>query len=373
MKFANKSSLRARAGMAFLGPLLPFLMQPQAAHADQVRHLFDSQTSPLSLQTEGACGALFFHPQSWRCNPALLRELKKNSATMELTSLADEPTFRSLWKFVKEPLTAADVQRLFTKQSFATFSGYGRIQTASKWLSLEYTPLSLSGAYRITNPSLPLIQAAGIQKSVVAVTSSLATADFFPALPVNISMGTQLRYVDGVQAQVEIDAITASATGSKNVTVKKDLKKFNADVGISMKAENPIIPQLGIVLQNTLSDSAPASTDATLQADETEHSKSAAHAAWAFTPKVGTLWVSGALFWDGVFSQYRWEKVATSLGYNIGTFTVSAAFSPARFGWGFQVQRGYYHIAMQYAQEKQPAYFQFEYQQKLYLSVGVAL
>ncbi len=373
MKCASKKAFPNLSFVTFLVSQIAILIPPQAAHADQVRHLFDTQTSPLSLQTEGACGVLSFHSQAWRCNPALLHSLKKTSATMELTALADEPTFRTLWKFVKEPLTATDVQQLFANQSFASFSGYGRIQTASPWLALEYTPLSLSGAYRITNPSLPFIQAAGVQKSVVGVTASLASSDFFSAHPVSVSVGTQLRYVDGVQAQVEIDAITASATGNKNVVVKKDLQKFNADIGISLEASTPYIPRIGLVLQNALSNTASPSIDATLQADETEAQKSVAHAAYIFTPEVGSLWVSGALFWDGTFARYRWEKAAASLGYNIGTFTVSTAFSAARLGWGFHVQRGYYHIAMQYAQEKQPAYFQYEYLQKLYISLGVAL
>ncbi len=355
-----------------IAPLL-LLAAAIEAHGEEVRHLFDEKTSQFSLQTEGACGALTVHHDTVRCNPALLRRSGKNMAIMEATSLADEQTFRALWKLATVPLTASDVRSLFSRQSFAAYSGYARFATMSRWFAFEYVPASIFGAYRISNPSLPFIQVSGEKKSSFALTASLDTQDLNPRLPINGALGIKARYNQINRSTIDIDAISAATLRNKNVVKKEVSDGYDTDVGLFLSTTNHWLPNLGFVCTNCLSSEDTFDTAGGIETSGPDAQQSSVHSGVELNPGIGTLWLSGALFWNGFYRLLAWEESAISAGYRIGDFSISSGFSPSRIGWGFLAQRGYYHIGMQYAYEKQPAYFQIEWQQKLYLSLGAAL
>lgn len=357
----------------FLGCTLLVACIPTQAQAERVRHLFDYSTSPLAIQTNGACGALTVSSDSLRCNPALLRATGKNMGFMELTTLAQESTFRALWKFATEPLSGADVARLFSQHSFASYSGFARFATTTPWFALEYIPASLSGAYRISNPSLPFIQVAGIHKQAFSLNTAIGSNDLGLELPANIFVGTKIKYSNTTTAKIEIDAISALAVGGREIVQKKRRDTFDADIGIAVLAPSPWLPKLGVVCAQCASSAAKPTEPSSLDVSQTETRATALHAAWEASPGLGVIWGSLAAFWDGIFETYEWERNSLALGYRIGELNISGAVSPAKTVWGFLMQRGYYQLGMQYASEKQPALFQTEWQEKLYLSVGAAL
>lgn len=376
MSFVNCSLFRAWCRICLRHLLISsmaMLLFFELATADQVRHLFDQDTGSFSLQTNGACGALLLHRDSVRCNPALLRRAGQSLAVVELTALSDEPTFRALLQIASKSLSASDVQRIFARNNFAYFSGYARFATSSKWFSIEYTPLALSGAYSISNPSLPYVQVSGVQKSSYAALSSIDTTDFFGDLPFYLAIGAKVFFDSGVHASVDLDAASALAADRKNVVNKDRLDEFDANFGAYLSFAQPIIPKLGLVCENCIGGESRTDEPGKLQADLLEERLVSTHLSWDVSPGIGSLWVSGALFWADFFNQLESSRTAASLGYRVGEFTASISYSPARFGWGFVAQRGYYHIGMQYAFEKQPPLFQIERQQKLYLSIGAAL
>ena len=349
------------------------LLSSSFAKAEIVLHLFDQDTSPVALQTAGACGALSIHHDVMRCNPALLRKTAKNMAVLEITSLVDEPTFAALWKLATVPLTAGDVRDLFMRYSFASYSGYARLATRASWFALEYVPVSLVGAYRISNPSLPLIQAAGEKKSAYSAVASIDSDAFDDTLPFYLSLGMKGKFQQITTAKINVDAISASTLGNKDVVQQRNRNSLNADFGIYLSGRTQWSPKIGAVCVNCFREVGTNTVNDPIRIMNSSVPLSSGHVAWEFQPQLGTLWTSTALFWDGLFEDYRWEKTATSAGYRIGNFSLSLAYSPSRVGWGFLVQRGFYHIGMQYAFEKQPPNLQIERQQKLYMSVGAAL
>ena len=370
MRFVSRSrGVKYLVKAAILGSLL----LSNDATSEQVRHLFDYTTSQFSLESQGACGSLAFFADISRCNPALQRKIESNSGSIEMTGLADEATFNSLWRAVSEPLSEKEAQALFEKYSFATFSGYVRFATSSKWLGFEFIPGSLLGAYRIANPSLPLLQIAGISKSVFSSTFSYGTKDFSRESILDFSLGLRLKMESLSLMNANIDALSTSSQTDKNVIKKERKKKLDADVGAYLGFDSIWMPDLGFVCKNCLKGEDVIEVPGILQVSKVESKHILGHATWEFFPGLGALWLSTLLSWDGIFRNLDLISSGGALGYRVGSFSATASYSPARSGWGFIAQRGFYSIGMQYALEKQPANFQIEREQKLYLTLGAAL
>jgi hypothetical protein len=344
-----------------------------AAKADQVRHLFDSDTSLFSLETNGACGALTIHRDVVRCNPALIRSASVNSGVAELTSFTDEPAFRALLRLTSQQFTAGEIESLFRKNSFNYYSGFARLGTATRFFTLEYIPVALYGAYRLSNPSLPLIQVTGLRKSTFAAATALDLNDLIPNSPVHLALGAKGFYDDKLSVRIDSDAASGLAADRKDLVKRSEAQTIDANFGLFFMLKSMALPQLGVVCDNCLSGGNKSSEKDRLQVDGPEQKVTSAHLSQEFSPGVGRLWISAAGFWKGVFEELDTTRAAVSLGYKVGQVVVASSYSPARFGWGFLMQRGYYHIGLQYAFEKQPPIFQLERQQKLYLSLGAGL
>jgi hypothetical protein len=343
------------------------------AEADQVRHLFDSDTSLFSLETNGACGALTIHRDTVRCNPALIRSASVNSGVAELTSFTDEPAFRALLKLTSQQVTAGEIESLFRKNSFTYYSGFARLATATRYFTLEYVPVSLYGAYRLSNPSLPLVQVTGLKKSTFAAASALDLNDLLPNSPVHLALGAKVIYDDKLNVRIDSDAASGLAADRKDLVRRSESQTLDGNVGLFFMSKSMPLPQLGVVCDNCFSGRDMSSEKDRLQVDGPELRLTSAHIAQEFNPGVGRLWVSAAGFWTGIFEELDTTLASASLGYKVGQVVLAGSYSPARFGWGFLMQRGYYHIGLQYAFEKQPPIFQLERQQKLYLSFGAGL
>jgi hypothetical protein len=342
------------------------------SQAAQVRHLFDYTTSQLSLETAGACGSIDFHVDSIRCNPALQRTLSKNMGTFEITTLADEATFDSLWKFASQPLTANDVKTLFEKYNFGTFSGYVRLATASKWASFELVPASLVGAYRLSNPSLPFLQVSGVRKSAFSTSLSMGLRDFYDDSPIGIDVGVKLKSERLTLVNAEIDALTAASKTEKTAVSSKKRNELDADMGLYLDLSKFWLPSFGLVCANCLKNEV-EDDSFDLQTTSNELRSIKGHLSIDASPGVGTVFVSSILSWGSDFNTFETETSGASLGYLIGDFFVSTQYTPSRTGWGFIAKRGFYQIGMQYAREKQPPLFQIERQEKLYMTLGAAL
>jgi len=350
-----------------------------SAQAAQVRHLFDYTTSQLSLGTAGACGTLSIHSDAVRCNPALQRQIRENFGSIELTTLADEPTFDALWKFATQPLTATDLKALFEKYSFATFSGYVRLATASKWFSFEFIPASLSGAYRLSNPSLPLLQVSGIRKTAFSTNFAIGIKDFYERFPIGIDFGIKLKSEKSTWASAEIDALAAASKIEKNVIQTSKKNDLKTDFGLYLDPSAYLLPKVGLVCVNCLKNESDLKSDLSLEdSDELQVSSGEfrsikGHMSLEASPGIGTLFISSIFTWGEDFKTYLAESSGGALGYKIGDFSISSQYTPARTGWGFMARRGFYQIGMQYAREKQPAVFQIERQEKLYMTLGASL
>lgn len=344
-----------------------------SALADQVRHLFDSDTALFSLETNGACGALTIHRDTIRCNPALIRISSANSGVAELTSFTDEPAFRALLRLTSQQITPDEVESLFRQNSFNYYSGFARLATATRFFSLEYVPVSLYGAYRLSNPSLPLVQVAGLKKSTFAASSALDLNDVLPNSPVHLALGAKVFYDDKLKVTIDSDAASGLAADRNDLIKRAQSADIDSNIGLFFKFKSLAAPHLGVVCDNCLSGRGPTTQKDQLQIDGPELMITSVHIAQEFDPGVGTIWLSAAGFFTGVFEDLETTRASASFGYKVGQVILSGSYSPARFGWGFLMQRGYYHIGLQYAFEKQPPLFQLERQQKLYLSLGAGL
>lgn len=370
MRFASRAT---RYFILTFFAVLVALNCPSRSHAEQVRHLFDYTTSQFSLQSQGACGSIAFFSDIARCNPALQRKIEANSGSVELTGLVDEATFNSLWKAVSEPLSAKEAQTLFEKYSFATFSGYARFATSSRWIGFEFIPGSLLGAYRIANPSLPVLQVAGVSKTAFSSTFSYGTKDYSRESFLDLSIGMRLKIENLSFINADIDALTSSTQTNKNVIKKEKKKKADADVGIYLGLNSVWAPDVGLICKNCFNGKNEAEQIGSLQVSKVEAKSVQGHASWEFFPGLGTFWLTGTVGWMELFKGVDFIASGGALGYRVGSFSATASYSPARSGWGFIAQRGVYSIGMQYALEKQPANFQIEREQKLYLTLGAAL
>ncbi len=347
--------------------------------AAQVRHLFDYTTSQLSLETAGACGTLRIHSDAVRCNPALQRQNLENKGTIEITTLADEPTFDSLWKFASEPLSASDLKTLFEKYNFATYSGYVRLAMSSKWLTFEFIPASLSGAYHLSNPSLPLLQVSGIRKSAFAATFSLGVKDFYESFPIGIDFGIRLKSEKSTWANAEIDALVAASKIEKNAILTTKKNELDADFGLNLDFSSYFLPKIGLVCVNCLKSNDGLKDDSDfehaddLQVSSGEYRSIKGHMSVEVSPGIGAFFVSSVFSWGEDFKAFLADSSGGALGYRIGDFFISTQYTPARTGWGFMARRGFYQIGMEYAREKQPPIFQIERQEKLYMTLGASL
>ncbi|MEY3904013.1 MAG: hypothetical protein RL189_3319, partial [Pseudomonadota bacterium] len=311
--------------------------------------------------------------EAYRCNPSLLRSISKSAGIVELTTLAQESTFRALWKLATEPLTGADIARLFSEYNFSTYSGFARLATVSPWFALEYIPFSLTGAYRITNPSLPFIQVTGLKKQAFSLTTGLQSDDFFERQTNTLSTGIKVSFEDIQATNVNIDTISAITAKNRDFVATNRSKRLVADLGLSWLPKTPWFPNVGATCRNCFSSTKNGTSERSLDISKIDSRTTDFHSSWQWSPSLGTVWGSFGLFWDDFYRSFRWETSSIAAGYRIGELNVTGALGPTRTAWGLSMQRDVYHMSLHYAFEKQPAMFRAEWNKNLYISLGAAL
>ncbi len=219
----------------------------------------------------------------------------------------------------------------------------------------------------------------GIRKSAFATSFSLGVKDFYETFPIGIDFGVKLKSERSTWASATIDALTAVSKVEKNVIQTTKKNDLDADFGLNLDFSTYWIPQISLVCANCLKNDSSLKNSSSLDSiDELETSSSEfrsikGHMSLEASPGIGTLFVSSIFTWGEDFKSYTVESSGGSLGYKIGDFFISTQYTPARTGWGFMAKRGFYQIGMQYAREKQPAVFQIERQEKLYMTLGASL
>lgn len=355
-----------------LAIILSCLIATPAA-AEQVRHLFANGTSLLSLETQGACQALTVHADALRCNPATIRHSAKNAAVMEATAKLDEKSYRATWNFLTEKMTQDALRNLFLERDFMSFSGYARLETRSPWVALEYSPLALFGAYRLSNPSLPRLQAAASQMSEARLTTALNTDDILHDFPLDISLGATLRYLTIKHHTIDVDTIEAITEDRDSYVDKEKDRRFDANLGAFLRSWVRWLPNVGVTIENLNGPRREDDHPDTVQIGAPFAPQASASLAWELNLPVGMCWAGVAAFWQGLFEAQEWQRNSITAGYRVGELVASAGYSPARHGWGIILHRGYYHLGLHYANEKQPAYFPVERVEHVYVSFGAAL
>ncbi|MCX6123434.1 MAG: hypothetical protein NTV34_01590 [Proteobacteria bacterium] len=306
----------------------------------------------IATQTQHTCGTYTLQPGPHWCNPALFALKLESAIKADAAVNADQDGYETTDKLLYQTISKEFLATLFSENNFQSFSGMIRLEAVSQYLSFSYIPLYAAGAYKLTNPSLPEINASGHKENRFCVTSAHV---FDAGSAVTLYSGASLFLYDRTIYHVQTNALELIVKTPDEIVETQSYRGLDSDLGVYLAGNNAgSVPALAFVAENVFSPQHRAVGDDHLLAFEPNFGrKSRAELSETLLTDYGSFYLGiKAPYW-GFLEQY--DRLGSSIAgiYGIGRLRALVSYSPLMTSFGFMFMTTYYHIGIQYTNEKQ--------------------
>lgn len=345
-------SLRAFLFRLFLA-LAFCVLDDGAVVAAVVRNTLFPSDHIFSVQMQHACGVYTLQPSPHWCNPALFSLAEDSPIKGEMAVNADQNAYEMTDKLVNQPVDKPFIESLFKENNFQSFSGLGRLEALSSVLSFSYTPAFVVGAYKLSNPNLPEVSASAVKESNFRFTSGLKLTNVWGW---SLNVGGNFEYYDRQFYYIDASALELIGRSIEDLLDEEHKLGVDGDVGFVLIDDSavPFAPSFALVGENLFdAQLSPVGKDRPLSIEPIFRRRMRIHTGYTFTQKSGSYSVNLQLpFWD-YFADL--DRLGSSFGlvYGIGRLRVFTSFSALMSSFGFNFMGSYYHVGIQYTNEKQ--------------------
>ncbi len=352
----------------FLSSLLSMLIGSQESFAAVVRHTLLPHDSVFSVQTQHACGTYLLQPSPHWCNPALFSFSNEAAVKSDVALSADQDAYDTTSKFLNEPIDRNFIENLFKEQDFQSFSGLVRLEATSGYLSFAYIPAYLVGAYKLSNPNLPEISAAGMKASEFRLTSGrkLLAVDEW-----ELYGGAGLSLYERKSYYINANALELIVRDVDSLIESNHEQGVNGDVGFYLQSNQPYWPTFSLTAENIFTpQDADLGAVRPLALEPTYHRLMRLGAGYSLTHSSGSYSLGVQLpYWDAFREM---DRLGASLAfiYGIGRLRTFASYSQLMNAFGFLFMSSHYHVGIQYTSDKQDNSLELKRRKNVYLFVS---
>lgn len=330
-----------------------------------LRHSLLPSDSDFSVQTQYACGTYLLQPSPHWCNPALFAFADDATIKADLAISADQDAYDTTNRFLNQPITKAFVEDLFKKKDFQSFSGLARLEALSPYLSFSYVPMYVVGAYQIFNPNLPEVSAAAARESQARVTSGRRIVEFSGW---SLYGGASLFLFDRKVYYVHANALELAVKDIGQFVETDHQTGVNADAGLFLKPNADGLPSFSLVGENLfLAQRRPIDNDRILDLDPQFRRRMRVETGYTLVHATGTYFLGAqAPFWDA-FREFDRYGASLAFAYGIGRLRAFTSFSPLMATFGFIFMSTFYHVGIEYTDDKQDNSLELQRHKDVYL------
>lgn len=342
-------------------------IEPRAFSA-VVRHTLRPDDSVFSVQTQHACGTYLLQPSPHWCNPALFSFANEAAIKSDTALSADQDAYDLTSKFLNEPIDRAFIDELFKEQDFQSFSGLVRLEAMSTYLSFAYTPGYVVGAYKLSNPNLPEISAAGMKASEFRITSGMKLID---AGDWELYGGAGLNLYERKVYYINANALELIVRDVDALVETNHEQGINGQLGFYAHNPDALWPTFSLTAENIFTAQDPALGATRPLALEPIYRRIARlGTGYSFIHSTGSYSLGLQLpYWDA-FREMDRQGASMALIYGIGRLRTFASYSQLMSAFGFLFMSSHYHVGIQYTSDKQDNSLELKRRKNVYLFVS---
>lgn len=323
----------------------------EVSHAAVVRNILLPTDQAFSTQMQHSCGVYILQPGPHWCNPALFPFVEDGPIKGDVAIGADHDAYETTDRLLNQPITKEFVDDLFKNNDFQAFSGLARLEAISSFISFAYIPAYAVGAYKLSNPNLPEVDAAAMKESQFRVTSgakllSLSSWDLYG--------GAGIYLYDQTYYYIRTNALELIVRDIDALLIKERKRGVDGDVGFFLNDTTSRFPDVAVVSTNVFnSQEKEIGQEQSLSLEPNFRRKTRVHAGYSLSNNFGSYFLGGQIpFWDA-FREYDRLSTSASFVYGVGRLRMFTSFSPLMSSFGFLFMSSHYHVGIQYTNEKQ--------------------
>lgn len=338
-----------------------------------IKHVLLGKDTPGSSLSQGACGALLIS-QGYFCNSALFPYSDYQGLKLDVLLKAEEKSFdiasNLLLKSIKKPY----LESLFKDHDFLLYSGLARFEAKYKYFSLSFIPFHGIAALKVSNPSLPEINASSFKESRVKLISGYRFS--FPSNSIieSFSLGASLSSSSRTFIDFDTDVIELSSKSLDDILVKKEENSFDMDIGLLMVFDRNFLPNLGINFINiTKADDSYSELDTYLNIFPYFEKSTEVSFGYSLKLPYGIFNVGGMVPYQGIFKGLDRDASTFSLNYHLGHLDGFLSQSKYQSSFGFIFSSFLYQVGIKYSNEKQLNHVQLKRKKNVYFFTSLDL
>jgi hypothetical protein len=347
-------------GNFFQGKFCAFFLALSSAFSSKVgeaaviRHLLGSTDSSIDFMSLHSCGAYLYQPSPHWCQPALLDLSKEGPLKADAGLSADKDAFDFVDQLLNQPVTKEFLESLFRNNSFQSFSGFGRIEALGQNYSVSFLPVYVAGGYRLSNPTLPELNATGVKSTELRVT---AGHELLVSHGYRVLGGISPFYFDSKYFDINVLALDLAVKKAEDLVQEDHVSGVDLDAGLAIVPETlkseTLQPALSFEVSNACHSSQFKEEDASGELSLRPMTQRRYHATTGgqYRNSWGHYYLGvSALTWGEQIDPYG---QSLSLIYGIGRLRSLVSYSQLLTSFGFLFMAENHQIGIQYTSEKQ--------------------
>lgn len=220
---------------------------PTFVTAAVVRHTLRPTDQAFTVQTQHSCGTYLLQPEPHWCNPALFAFVKDATIKSDLALNADSDAYDTTDRLLNRPIDQKFVEELFREKDFQSFSSLARLEAVNSYLSFSYIPVYAVGAYKLSNPNLPELDAVGLRESQFRLLSGMRLVTVGEW---SLFGGASIFWYDRKQYYIHTNALELVVRSIDEILQTDRMRGLDSDAGLFLSHGSGVFPAFALVGEN---------------------------------------------------------------------------------------------------------------------------
>jgi hypothetical protein len=345
----------------------------------EVSHVLKPYTQFETTALSNACLNLKNSKEVIGCNPALFSTLDNYQAfNVFIHGKSDNTGVRNAKKYLFEDISKEDLEKLFTQDNFNSFTMNSGFIFYTKYFVLKYTPYYLVADVLVNNPSFPIISLLLIDRSFLALSSSITllgeqnSTDYFLSLGVEASYYSE-KYLNNVFSAADL-------TGS-NLDEKLKFSKENrglATLGLYSDWQKFwFIPSISAVIRNIGEtrevDQNKINSVSRIEISRIIEESSELGLGYNFNTYLGNFYLGSVLPFKGIYSETDFVYASLGIRHTLGMFSTYLSFSQHFDSISFKSSSKNTSLALVFAREQEIFEFNKTKEKAVYFNMEIEI
>jgi hypothetical protein len=339
--------------------------------AAEVRHLPTDQDDDISLMTQGNCLTRSHLFQSSGCRVAGTDAANNYGLYTDLLLKSREDAFETSVRLLNQKLSRSTIERLFARDDFLSFGALVRLGAGFGNTRLEYIPIHILAASRITNPSLPELQYS-IANSQVWRLSHLETIEYTSLGLQRINLAADASYHETNIRRFSGNLIDLAAADIEDFSSNAELADGGLNLVARFEAASSYIPDLGIKLSQ-IGSNQKVKDSKHLEFEDLRGANSRIEIGKNTYRWPLHIHAAVAQPFKGYFTEYSGLDMIGSLSLRLEEVELIASFGAWARSFGFIFSGSSFRAGVQYRNEKQSNEIKLRRYDDLVVSIAASL